>query len=115
NGAAVGAAVTVTNTAATVTITSNDMSPKSSVQVMDAGTNNAADLLALGLAHGGTETSGVASYRPRQAGTVGGAPQFPIGKAGRITITPTRGGVAAPAITIKLWDAAAAPPIPEPA
>jgi uncharacterized protein len=115
NNAAVGAAVTVTTTATTVTIESNDATPTSSVEVSDAATNNVADLLALGLAHGGIETTGVAAYRPRQSGTVGGALTFPIGTAGRITITPTRGGVAGPAITIKLWDAAASPPIPEPA
>ena len=50
-------------TASTITITSNETTSKSAIHFINASTNDAAGLLHLGIANGGIEVDGAASFR----------------------------------------------------
>ena len=70
NAQAGGGAVAVAPTANnTLTITSGNTSDRSSVQVTNALTSSATKILKFGLANGGLEVDGSASYRPSPTGT----------------------------------------------
>ncbi|HEY3258077.1 MAG TPA: phage tail sheath C-terminal domain-containing protein [Gemmatimonadaceae bacterium] len=118
NSLAGGGSVTQASTATTVTITSTNLTPASSVRFLNTA-NNATQALHLGAGNGGTEVDGVARFRPQQTGTIGGALTipFPVTSLGRIGINVRRGTgpIIAPQIVLTLWDAAAAPPILAPA
>ncbi|WP_353474565.1 phage tail sheath subtilisin-like domain-containing protein [Salipiger sp. H15] len=66
-----GVAVTVTDNAGVIAIESDTAGRNSSVVVRNAASANAAAVLGLGVANGGTEISGAANYRPMPNGTVG--------------------------------------------
>ena len=112
--AAVIPGVVGTSTATTVTITSTGTTPASSVHFVNASVRDACAQLHLGLANGGREEDGVARFRPRQSGTVGIAPAFPLpGTAlGAVLIDVFFGAaaVAAQTIPLTIWAA----PVPAP-
>jgi len=113
-----GGSVTQGSTATTVTLTSTNTTPASSVHFLNASTGNATGVLHLGTGNGGTEIDAAAPYRPVQTGTVGVPPTipFPAAAAGKIGINVHRGTgpTVLPQIALTLWDPAAVPPIPAP-
>jgi uncharacterized protein len=61
------AGVTITNTATTLTFTSNTVKDFSSIHILPGLTKDASGVLKLGLANGGTETDAAAELRPAAA------------------------------------------------
>lgn len=94
-------------TSGVVTIKSTLSEERSAVRFINAGNRNAAAILKLGIANGGTETEAAAVFRPAQTGTVGGPPDFTKvakGDTGSIGVSVVRG----PAtnlndLTLPLW------------
>jgi phage tail sheath protein FI len=100
---------TAPDTEGTMIFTSHDAGERSAIHFINAGSNDAAAILRLGLANGGRETEAAAAVRPAQTGTVGGPPDFArvaTGTKGVITIEALRGAstTTVESISLTLWD-----------
>jgi Bacteriophage tail sheath protein len=108
-------ATVVAHTATNLTVTSSTTGQNSAVRFINAGSNDACQILMLGVANGGIEVEGAANRRPVVNGDVGGAlpspfPVLPAPAAINIDVlqagstTPLNGGTP---ITLSLWSATA--------
>jgi phage tail sheath protein FI len=93
-----------------ITLTATDTAEpqRASIHILNAGTNNAAEVLKLGVANGGTEAEAQAAFRPVQTGTVASPVFAGLPATGSVGVSVNKGASTTPlkTISLPLWGGA---------
>ena len=108
NGIVGGAPVAAAGGVPNITLTATDAAKpqRAAIHILNASTNNAAEVLKLGVANGGTEAEAQAPFRPVQTGTVASPLFAGLPVAGSVAVNVKKGGATVKTIALPLWGGA---------